>query len=277
MKKLLGILGLAIVGLFSLASCKKSQDLTTIRRDKISDTYKAKYNLTFDETTGSKKLYNKERSAKATSYYDVYIAEDYTSSLLRYTINIEDLKKDIDDDITKRKLKSIPVNSLLFASGLYADEQTAFIKEIYNSSYGITSKTKNEDKTYTLNYDFGFTVDSNVSWNRTVDAKYLTEAYIDGKTNLSLQVIYLPVYLVRTYKSNQIAKFYTLLPINEAIVCEGKKVVAPTEKGTKYSLEDYTISAKDVDFTFTEEGLLIPSEEYEPKESTTTTTTTTTK
>ena len=39
----------------------------------------------------------------------------------------------IDDDITKRKLKTIPVNSLLFASGLYADEQTAFIKEIYNS------------------------------------------------------------------------------------------------------------------------------------------------
>ncbi len=273
MKKLLGVLGLAVVGLFSLASCKKSQDLSTTRRDKISDEYKTKYNLSFDETTG-KQLFNKERSAKTTSYYDVYISNDYADNLLKYTINISELDENIDEIISEKRLKSIPVSSLLFSTGLYSDEQTAFIKEIYNSSYGITSKTKNEDKTYTLNYDFGFDIDKTVAWNRVVNTNYLTQAYLDGKTALTLEVIYLPVYLVRTYKSNQIAKFYTLLPIREAILFEGKEVVAPTTKGEKYSLADYSISAKETDFIFTEEGLLASSE---PAADETTTTTTTTK
>jgi hypothetical protein len=47
----------------------------------------------------------------------------------------------------------------MFSSELYSDESSEFIKEIYNSTYGITSVTK-ADGNETKNYDFGISVDT---------------------------------------------------------------------------------------------------------------------
>ena len=55
---------------------------------------------------------------------------------------------------------AIPVKTLGFSNSLYNDESGNFIKEIYNSNYGLTSTTKAEDGTVNKNYDFGFDIDS---------------------------------------------------------------------------------------------------------------------
>ena len=269
MKKLFGIIGMAFVGIAVLSSCKKSQDLKTLRIDEVSATNKEKYNLDFDVDNEDEaiRLYNSERSAKTTSYYDVYIAKDYKESLLSYTITLDDLieeSKKQDTDLEKRlsqkKFKSISVTSMFFyneGASLYSDEQSAFIKEIYNSKYGINSTYKDDSKNVVKNYDFGFDIDTKVQWDRTFKTNYVNEAYLDGKTDISFTFVYLPLFLRRVYKGETIVEKYAFLPISEAALYDGKQIVAPTTKGEKYSLADYTISVNAGDFTFDEETKML--------------------
>lgn len=269
MKKLFGIIGIAFVGLVTLSSCKNSQDLKTLRVDEVSTTNKEKYNLNFDADNEEEaiRLYNSERSAKTTSYYDVYIAKDYKSSLLSYTITLDELKEelskekiDLDKKLNQKKFKSLHVTSMFFyneGASLYSDEQTAFIKEIYNSKYGITSTYKDDSKNVVKNYDFGFDIDSKAQWDRTFKTNYVNEAYLDGKTDISFTFVYLPMFLRRVYKGETIVEKYVFLPINEAALYDGKQIVAPTEKGQKYSLADYELSVNAGDFVFDEETKML--------------------
>lgn len=250
MKKLFGIVGIAFAGLFALTSCKNSQDLETVRSNEISSELKTTYKLDFDSTNG-KRLYNQDRGDNK-SYYDIYLANDYKASLLTYTISLDTLKEtatDLTKRLEERKLTSIPVHTLMFSSELYSDESSEFIKEIYNSTYGITSVTK-ADGNETKNYDFGISVDTEASWNRSLTGKYLNEVYLDGKTNIDIVITYLPVFLSRYYNGVEIVKFYAFLPINESAVVDGKKIVEPTDNTVKYSLADYTKVGTDVKFKF---------------------------
>ncbi len=264
MKKLFGIVGIAFAGLFALSSCKSSKDLQTLRKDTISDAIKAEYNIEFDDTNG-KVLYNKERSAKTTSYYDVYIAnnDDYKSNLVTYSINLSELIKktpELEKRLSQKKLSGIPVYAPMFSASAYSDELSAFIKELYNSSYGILSTTKNEDKSLTKNYDFGIEVDKAASWTRTLEGKYLNLAYLETNSDITINITYLPVYLYRMYKGETIVKLYAFLPVREAALLNGKKIVAPKDKASKYSLEDYEIVGKEVNFNFDPETNLLVKE-----------------
>lgn len=268
-KKLFGFVGMAFASLLVLTSCKSNKDLTTLRCDEVNDTIKAKYNIDFnvDDENESIRLFNSERSAKTTSYYDVYIAKEYKDSLISYTITLDEIiNKQEDKDkfvkkIEKKKLKSVAFNSLFFSNTgteLYSDEQTAFIKEIYNSKYGINSTYKDDSKNVVKNYDFGFDIDSKTEWDRTLKTNYVTEAYLAGRKDISFNVIYLPLFLRRVYKGTVIVEKYAFLPISEVALYDGKQIVAPTTKGEKYSLADYTISAEEVEFDFNaEDNLLI--------------------
>jgi len=265
MKKLFGFVGMAFIGVLALSSCKNSQDLTTLRVDEVSAENKTKYNIDFDVTNEDEaiQLYNSERSEKTTSYYDVYIAKDYKASLLSYTITLDELKEEnseLEKRINQKKFKNLHFPSLFFSNegaGLYSDEQTAFIKEVYNSKYGITSTYKDDDKNVIKNYDFGFDIDSKTAWDRTLSTDYVTKAYLDGNTDISFNVIYLPLYLTRVYKGSTIVQKYAFLPIREAALLDGKEIVAPTTKAEKYSLADYSISAEDVDFSFNDETYML--------------------
>ncbi len=265
MKKLFGLLGMAFVGLAALTSCKSNKDLTTLRIDEVSDTNKANYRINFDADNGDEsiRLFNSERSAKTTSYYDVYISKDYKDNLLSYTISLTELmEKDesLEKKINKKKFKSIIFPSLFFSNTgteLYSDEQTAFIKEIYNSKYGINSTFKDESKNIVKNYDFGFDIDAKAAWDRTFKTNYVTEAYLAGNKDITFNVIYLPIFLRRVYKGSTIVEKYTFLPISEAALLDGKKIVAPKVKGEKYSLEDYSITANTAVFTFSDTDHLL--------------------
>ncbi len=261
MNKLFKMVGVSCLGLLALTSCGNSQDLTTLRKDTVSDTIRSEYNITFDATTGSKKLYTSDRGDNK-SYFDVYIAEDYKASLVSYTMTLETLKSDVSDlekRLEQNKLTSITIGSLSFSTALYTDEASSFLNEIYNSTYGITSKTTT-DGTTTNNFDFGFDPDSTASWTRTINGKYVNEAYLDGKTDISIQVTYLPLLLNRYYNGNEIVRLYFFLPIREAALVDGQKIVAPTDGTVKYSLEEYTSIAKAVDFKFTEDKKLLLGE-----------------
>lgn len=270
MKKLFGLMGMAFVGLAVLTSCKSSKDLTTLRVDEVSDTNKANYKINFevDNDDESIRLYNSERSAKTTSYYDVYIAKDYKDSLLSYTITLDDFKTSYDENnkvsletkIEKKKFKSVIFPSLFFSNEgteLYSDEQSAFIKEIYNSKYGINSTYKDDSKNVVKNYDFGFDIDSKAAWDRTFKTNYVTEAYLAGNKDISFNIIYLPVFLRRVYKGSTIVEKYAFLPVKEVALLDGKSIVAPKTKAEKYSLEDYTITANDADFKFSKDDNLL--------------------
>lgn len=260
MKKLFAIVGIAFAGLVALTSCKSKQDLKTLRLDEVTAAKKTEYKIDFDvdNEEESIRLYNSERSAKTTSYYDVYIAKDYRASLLSYTVTLDQLRNAEGSDLNKRldqkKFKSIMFPTLFFSNvgaELYSDEQTAFIKEIYNSKYGITSTYKDDSKNVVKNYDkFEFEIDSKAQWDRTLKTNYVSEAYLENKDNndISFNVIYLPVFLRRVYKGNVIVEKYAFLPISEVALKGDKKIVAPKSKGEKYSLEDYSISANEVTF-----------------------------
>ena len=268
-KKLFGFLGMAFAGLLALSSCKSNKDLTVLRQDEVEATIKAKYNIDFDVNNEDEsiRLYNSERSAKTTSYYDVYIAKDYKSSLMSYTISLSEIiesQKDTEDivaKIEKKKFKSVSFNSLFFSNTgteLYSDEQTAFIKEVYNAKYGINSTYKDDSKNVVKNYDFGFDIDSKTQWDRTFKTNYVTEAYLAGNKDITFNVIYLPLFLRRVYKGTVIVEKYAFLPISEAALYDGKAIVAPKTKGEKYSLEDYSITAETVEFDFNaEDNMLI--------------------
>ncbi len=265
MKKLFGVAAAAAVLAIGLASCNNSQDLESLRKDaQISDELKSAYKINFDSTTGSKRLYKDDRGDNK-SYFDVYVAEDYKASLLRYTISLDSLKSSVENLETKleqRKLTAIPVKTLGFSNSLYNDESGNFIKEIYNSNYGLTSTTKAEDGTVNKNYDFGFDIDSEASWTRSLTGKYINEAYLDNKNAvIDIVVTYLPIYLNRVYNGNEIVKLYMFLPISEVALLDGKKIVAP-ENGSnkKYGLEDYTVVGTPTDFVFDSETGLLKTE-----------------
>ena len=264
MKKLFKVVAATFALAIGLASCNNSQDLESLRKDaQISDELKTTYNINFDATTGSKKLYNQDRGDNK-SYIDVYVASDYKSSLLSYTISLDSLKSSVElleTKLSQNKLTAIPVKSLAFSNSLYSDETNSFIKEIYNSNYGITSTTKAEDGSTTKNYDFGFDIDSEASWTRSLNGNYINEAYLDGNTNIDIVVTYLPIYLNRIQNGNEIVKLYMFLPISEAAVTNGKKIVAP-ENGSdkKYGLVDFTSVGKAVEFKFDSETNLLKTE-----------------
>ncbi len=265
MKKLFGVAAAAAVLAIGLASCNNSQDLESLRKDaQISDELKSAYKINFDSTTGSKRLYKDDRGDNK-SYFDVYVAEDYKSSLLRYTISLGSLKSSVENLETKleqRKLTAIPVKTLGFSNSLYNDESGNFIKEIYNSNYGLTSTTKAEDGTVNKNYDFGFDIDSEASWTRSLTGKYINEAYLDNKSAvIDIVVTYLPIYLNRVYNGNEIVKLYMFLPISEVALLDGKKIVAP-ENGSnkKYGLEATTVAATPTDFVFNSDTGLLKTE-----------------
>ena len=96
MKKLFAVAALGLAFALGLTSCNNSQDLESLRKDAtISDELKTAYNINFDSTTESVKLYKEDRGENK-SYFDVYLAKDYKASLLTYTISFDTLKNHIE-------------------------------------------------------------------------------------------------------------------------------------------------------------------------------------
>ena len=226
MKKLFGILGLALLGL-SLASCS-GENLDDFRtNDTLSDTIKNELKLNFDNKSNSIRLSDVKGSA--TDFYDVYIPSNYKENIVVVSTKIDDaLMKNVNENLTldeavkSRRFKSMAISPLLFYHvGLYTTEQTQLLKEVNNTTYGITS-IKDGNK----NYDFGFDLNVPTTWTSALKADALLSAYNDGKTTgLTFDVAYLPVLFERYAKSSACLRTYILVPIYEAYCYNGSRIV----------------------------------------------------
>lgn len=225
MKKIftLFLLMLSIV----LVSCSsgEKQDLKSLRKDEVSDEIKTQLNITFDETTGSKKIYTKEREND--SYYDIYVAEDINASLFSYSY---DITKDID-----KHLKKVLVNTLTFADSMYSDEMAAYLKEFYAKEYGVTKLGLN------------FTPITDDAWTKNLYDSVILDAANDNVENIEVSIVYLPTLFVRTYKGNEILKVYVFVPVYVKYLSDGKEI---KEKDDTYELVDYTNPYKEVELLF---------------------------
>lgn len=242
MKKIFSFLGIAFLGL-TLAACS-GENLDDYRtNDDLSDAIKNELKINFDNKTNSIRLSNEKGSA--TDFFDVYIPKNYKENVVVVSTKIDDdlFKKvnenlTLDEAIKTRRFKSMAISPLLFYHvGLYASEQTQLLKELTNTKYGITALEDNVKK-----YDFGYDLNVPTLWTTNVSAESLLSAYNDGKTtDLTFDVVYLPVLFERYAKSSVCLRTYVLVPIYQQYTHNGQKIVK-AENDKNYELAGNPIS-----------------------------------
>ncbi len=246
MKKIISLF-LSVFMLLAFVSCG-GDDLKTLRENPdIAN--EIKENLNFDFTTTSNSIRLNKDKGTATSYYDVYISENYESSLFVVSTAIDDtLFKDLTlaKAVETKRFKSLNVYPLMFnlqGKSLYTAEQTQIFNELSNTTYGLLSKTGE-----TLNYDFGFNDQISIpkTWTTNYTANYLLKAYEKGcTTNLALEVVYIPVIYERVADGNLCLRTHMLVPLYVAYTYNRKAIIsADNENG--YELKDTPITSLEI-------------------------------
>ncbi len=227
----------------------------------MTETLKAKYNLDF---ANSKELSTKAISlgnnsaSNADDYYSVYASKNTENSLVKFTYSAdEDLKSHIYDT-TRNKNKTYIANALYF--DVYLQEAKTICYDIVKdeakregelpyykqSLIDILMNTKVINIIYAENSvlnnmtfaNYKFTQDKSASFAKSITSQYAGDAIIDGKTNVKFEIVYLPIYVVRTV-STKIVASAILLPIYATFTVDGKEIKS---EDNKYKLVDSTIA-----------------------------------
>ena len=284
MKKKIFILFLFVFTIV-LAACTSN----TSREDKLikyqiepkmSEAVINKYHLDFAKSLlnikDNAKFLASNEAADNTDYYSLYISKNVNESIFKYQYDFtEELEKHIFDRENetgkgRNKNKTVSANTLyLHATKAEADKickleveekyqeeelplyelslyNMIFNQKVLDILYGEEAVLKNLSLTYT------FEKDLNASFNKTISSEYagqLKNEKIDSK--IYFEIVYLPIYVVRTKGSNPMASMI-FLPIYEAFTSDGK-VISNDDNG--YKLEDSKINdiAK-IDIAFNEDG-----------------------
>ena len=286
MKKKIFILFLFVFTIV-LAACTSN----TSREDKLikyqiepkmSEAVINKYHLDFAKSLlnikDNAKFLASNEAADNTDYYSLYISKNVNESIFKYQYDFtEELEKHIFDRENetgkgRNKNKTVSANTLyLHATKAEADKickleveekyqeeelplyelslyNMIFNQKVLDILYGEDAVLKNLSLTYT------FEKDLNASFNKTISSEYagqLKNEKIDSK--IYFEIVYLPIYVVRTKGSNPMASMI-FLPIYEAFTSDGK-VISNDDNG--YKLEDSKINdiAK-IDIVFNEDGTI---------------------
>ena len=286
MKKKIFILFLFVFTIV-LAACTSN----TSREDKLikyqiepkmSEAVINKYHLDFAKSLlnikDNAKFLASNEAADNTDYYSLYISKNVNESIFKYQYDFtEELEKHIFDRENgngkgRNKNKTVSANTLyLHATKAEADKickleveekyqeeelplyelslyNMIFNQKVLDILYGEEAVLKNLSLTYT------FEKDLNASFNKTISSEYagqLKNEKIDSK--IYFEIVYLPIYVVRTKGSNPMASMI-FLPIYEAFTSDGK-VISNDDNG--YKLEDSKINdiAK-IDIVFNEDGTM---------------------
>ncbi len=286
MKKKIFILFLFVFTIV-LAACTSN----TSREDKLikyqiepkmSEAVINKYHLDFAKSLlnikDNAKFLASNEAADNTDYYSLYISKNVNESIFKYQYDFtEELEKHIFDRENetgkgRNKNKTVSANTLyLHATKAEADKickleveekyqeeelplyelslyNMIFNQKVLDILYGEEAVLKNLSLTYT------FEKDLNASFNKTISSEYagqLKNEKIDSK--IYFEIVYLPIYVVRTKGSNPMASMI-FLPIYEAFTSDGK-VISNDDNG--YKLEDSKINdiAK-IDIVFNEDGTI---------------------
>ena len=106
---------------------------------------------------------------------------------------------------------------------------------VVSTIYGTNGTLK--DLTFT---NYKFTMDTQSSFSKEKTAKYAGDALIDGKTNISFEIVYLPMFVTRTVNQSIVVASVVFLPIYETFTVDGMEI---SSEDNKYKLVENTISA----------------------------------
>ena len=99
--------------------------------------------------------------------------------------------------------------------------------------YGTDSVLK--DLSFT---NYKFTQDTTSSFTKAKESNYAGDALIDGKSNITFDVVYLPLFVVRKTSSTTLSSMI-MLPIYTTFSVDGKEI---SSENNKYKLVDSTIA-----------------------------------
>jgi len=238
--------------------------LSTVSKEAKADkeALKKKFDLeptTSEETTTTSEEVTTTSSVTTTdedgdSWYKIYLNADYKSSLIRRklsTINYKDEEvaiasffEEYDDHI-----KTFTVSNLTFTNLIYSSEYSSIIAKLYDKEEGLGNLTLGDFETNTT-----------AAWNKTISFDYARQ-YHNANENeeISLEIVYLPTFVVRKYNNIIVLKTYVYVPVYTAFTVDGDEIIQD-ENGKISVIPSSIEDINTVDFHFDSLGYLVAKE-----------------
>ena len=191
MKKKLFLVFSLILCVF-LASCRGNDPVVKLT-DNAATEVAEQLNL---EALKNGTSINKNLDRTEKNYIDVILPAEPAKSLVVRNVNM-------DAAFGENKVKSVNAVALTFVTGISSEYKTAIISEVYNSDYGITKEK------------LGLSVDllKANTFSVKVPSEKGLQYFNEGKTNITLSVIYLPTRVVVVNEKQTVADITVLVPV----------------------------------------------------------------
>ena len=188
------------------------------------------------------------------SWYKIYLNTEYKSSLIRRklsTINYKDEEiaiasffEEYDDHI-----KTFTVSNLTFTDLIYSSEYSSIIAKLYDKEEGLGNLTLGNFETNTTE-----------AWNKNISFEYARQ-YHNANENkeMSLEIVYLPTFVVRKYNNIIVLKTYIYVPVYTAFTVDGNEIIQD-ENGNISAVSSSIADINTVDFHFDSLGHLVAKE-----------------
>ena len=234
-------LGVACLSFLALTSCMRgaSVDYSTVRQiTKIDTEVSTALNLFYDATQEDFNAALLDEDTKNNTYYDLFVAKDANASLFTYEYDLTTYFNSFDGE----RNDTATINTLSFgiqnSDAIYDEEKTQILTQAYDQEKGIGKK---------LNVEF--TITTSKDYSRTISTKPAYKVFKDGE-DVSLAIVYMPVYVIHYVSNQPVLKNYVFLPIYATFVTETGKEVK--EDGTLALNTLGTIKVVDLDKYFGE-------------------------
>ena len=199
MKKKVISVTVGLMAMATLLACTSTPDgdLTIVRSDLALDLseVKDKYNIGFiyDLDNQAKRLDANVDINSDTDYYTAYVSNDIKSSAFVYSINIDN-----DFETLGTRVQSYTASSLFFrtSSGIYDSETSAVAAKLYDTEKGLHQ--------YNDLFDFEVSTISALAFGKSAKGAY--KAYQDGNRNITVDIVYVPTFVVRNYGEKNMQK-----------------------------------------------------------------------
>jgi hypothetical protein len=178
-----------------LASCRGDNQVVKLT-DNADTTVAEQLNLSVLDNAES---INKDLDKTDKNYVDVKFPTDLNKSLVVRNINL-------DTAFTSNRVKTVNASALTFVTGISAEYQQAIMSEIYNDEYGLTAEKLGLSVDILNGTSFSVKISKNES-DKGINY------YKEGKTNITLSVIYLPVRVVVVNDKVTVADITVLVPV----------------------------------------------------------------
>ena len=234
-------LGVACLSFLALTSCmtRANVDYSTVRQiTKIDTEVSTALNLFYDATHEDETSSKLDEDTKNNTYYDLFVAKDANASLFAYEYDLTTYFNSFNGE----RNDTVTINTLSFgiqnSDAIYDEEKTQILTQAYDQEKGIGKK---------LNVEF--TITTSKDYSRTISTKPAYKVFKDGE-DVSLSIVYMPVYVIHYVSNQPVLKNYVFLPIYATFVTETGKEVK--EDGTLALNTLGTIKVVDLDKYFGE-------------------------